>query len=1632
MIQAAPQAAAAPVVDPTAPSPLQRMQRKTTNAQRLAAAQTTAAKRAAAAAKVTAPLAAGATAAANTTLALGAVAAPGVMNPLGTPDYLGGVVPNYANTPLLQKFVHSLPGLGSANANDLGQFIPIAVADTTTFPGSDYYQLGLVEYSQQVHKDLPGPTTFRGYRDLAPTADGNPHYLGPFIIARRDRPVRVKFTNQLPTGAAGHLFLPVDTTSMGAGVGPLGGTELYTQNRAELHLHGGATPWISDGTPHQWITPAGETTSYAKGVSQQNVPDMPDPGAGSATYFYTNQQSARMMFYHDHSYGLTRLNVYAGEAAGYLVTDAVEDSLIDASLIPGLNAGVYRYGIPLVIQDKTFVPDATRLAAQDPTWDVANWGGPGSLWFPHVYMPNQNPADITGANPMGRWDYGPWFWPPVTTLVHGPIPGANPGDPETPGIPNPTMVPESFMDTPLVNGTPYPTLTVQPKAYRFRILNAANDRMWNLSFFQADPANPTEVKMVPAAPGLGLPANWPMDGRDGGTPDPTLQGPSIIQIGNEGGLLPAPVVLPPQPVTYNYNRRDIVVLNVANHGLFMGPAERADVVVDFSQYAGKTLILYNDAPAPVPAFDTRYDFYTGDPDQTSTGGAPTTPIGYGPNTRTIMQIQVASGAADPAFNVAALQAAFVTSATNTSVFSASQDAPIVPQAVYGAAYNTTLPDNWSRIQSTSMTYTPMGAVAPITMPLQPKAIQELFELDYGRMNATLGVELPFTNFNTQTTIPLGYTDPVTENLADGQVQIWKITHNGVDTHPVHFHLFNVQVINRVGWDGAVRFPDPNEVGWKETVRMNPLEDAIVAIRPVAQMLPFNVPDSVRPNDPTKAVGATLSVTNPLDGNALTVTNDLINFGWEYVWHCHILGHEENDFMRTMMFTVPNIVISGTVKDAGGLGLAGVTLAASGGGTATTAADGTYTLTHTSHWNGSVTATKLGYTFTPASRIYANTVTDQTAQDYVATAAPIIQGLVYVAVSPSTPVAGVTLTLSNGGGTVTTDATGNYLSNVPSGWTGTVVPSLAGYTFAPLALSFTAVTAPQIAQNFAATPVVTISGTIASGANGIPGVAVAFSNNGGSVTTDASGNYSQIVPAGWTGVVVPTLAGYVFTPVSHSYTSVLVNTPSQNFAAQAVVVIGGRVLKGGIGSAGVLVTYTPGGTTTTDASGNYTMTLPAPYSGTVTPSKLNAAYTPAARTYIAQSANLTTENFIEGAIATVSGQITSGGTALAGVNVTFSNGGGTAVTDANGNYSLTLSAPWTGTATPAKAGFAFTPVAIAYTSILLDQANQNYTAMPVIVIGGKVATTTAGLQGVTMTFTPGGAATTDASGNYTMTLPSGWSGTVTPTLAGYYFAPASRSYTSATVNFLTENYTATNAVTIYGLVSRNTVPLTPLAGVTITFSNGGGSVVTDAQGLFTHYVPVGYSGTATPSLAGFIFTPASRNYANLRTNTVGQTFTAQAVVVVTGNVTNAGLSLAGVRVAFSNVGSATTDASGNYTMTLNSGYSGTATASLNGYQFSAPVVLTNVTAGLANVNFFTVKTVSGRIVNSRGVRLAGVFVTDSHGATATTNTNGNYTLTVPAGGTGTVTPSLTGYTFTPAFLSYTAIAGNLTGMNFTAK
>ena len=124
----------------------------------------------------------------------------------------------------------------------------------------------------------------------------------------------------------------------------------------------------------------------------------------------------------------------------------------------------------------------------------------------------------------------------------------------------------------------------------------------------------------------------------------------------------------------------------------------------------------------------------------------------------------------------------------------------------------------------------------------------------------------------------------------GEVQRWKIYNLTGDTHPMHFHLVNVTIRKREVWafdssgdpilplqpiPGTERPPDPNEQGWKETVRMNPGEVVTVDMK-------FDLPHG-NPPPPSPRLKDSYGIK-----------------GAEYVWHCHILEHEEHDMMHALV------------------------------------------------------------------------------------------------------------------------------------------------------------------------------------------------------------------------------------------------------------------------------------------------------------------------------------------------------------------------------------------------------------------------------------------------------------------------------------------------------------------------------------------------------------------------------------------------------------------------------------------------------------------------------------------------------------------------------------------------------------
>lgn len=698
----------------------------------------------------------------------------------------------FAQSPTnLQKFIVSLPGLGPTGANQIGQYIPLATKRSINFAGQncDFYNLAATQYAELMHPDLPGKTNFFGYMDLSTFEQ---KYLGGIIVATRGTPVLLTMTNFLPP----RHILPVDPTIM---AGPNGQTvgDLPV-NRMITHLHGGLTPWFSDGTPFQWYTPTGQT-----GVSFMNVPGFPVP-PGSCSHYYTNEQSARLVWYHDHAVGITRLNAYAGIASGFIVTDSFEAGLVSSGLLPSL------VGTPLIIQDKSFVPK--DIWKQDPTWQ---WGGPGSLWYPHVYEVNIFPGGI--PNPKGRWDWGPTYTPPAQGTQPLPTPAC--------------CVPEAFFDTILINGGVYPEVTVTPNRNRFRLLNGSQARFYHLNLYPEDLSNRGEALV--------------------GTP-----GPIMYQIGTEGGFLPA--------VAIHNNTTPLPILSPQNanpdgpFNLLLAPAERADLIIDFNGVPiGSTFILYNDSVAPFPGGDSRNDYFTGDGDQTAIGGAPNTLAGYGPNTRTVLKITVVAGSGDS-----------------------------LPTSTWLTQMNAQLQSNFLTGNQPGLLYN-NGNPAQPAFPFagvvnRSLTLNEDFD-DYGRLIQTIGT-FASESLNNQglPTWGLGYMAPTTESPSAGAIEVWQIMDLTGDTHPIHFHLVNVQLIQRQpftgnpsswSYSGPPMPPDPNEVGWKDTVRMNPGEITTVIMQ-------FNLP--TLPTAPMR------NAVSPRTG------------GHEYVWHCHILEHEEHDMMRPLV------------------------------------------------------------------------------------------------------------------------------------------------------------------------------------------------------------------------------------------------------------------------------------------------------------------------------------------------------------------------------------------------------------------------------------------------------------------------------------------------------------------------------------------------------------------------------------------------------------------------------------------------------------------------------------------------------------------------------------------------------------
>jgi bilirubin oxidase len=567
----------------------------------------------------------------------------------------------------------------------------------------DYYEIAVRQFQQQILPTGMPLTTVWSYGSINDAGSFN--YPAFTIEAKWKKPVRVKWMNDLKdpvTGAFLPHLLPVDPTLHWANPpGGLAGRDArptfettpgpYTGPVPIVtHLHGGHSSEENDGYAEAWYLPAASDipADYAsvgtwydafKAKAEAAQGQVWDPG--TAVFQYANDQRASTLWYHDHTLGMTRLNVYAGPAGFFLLRGGPDDMV--TGVLPGPAPalgdppGLKYYEIPIAIQDRSFNDD-------------------GSLFYP-------------GTREFFDDFAGPY------------IPDSDV---------SPIWNPEFFGNTLVVNGRTWPFLEVEPRRYRLRFLNGCNSRFLILKFS-----------------------------------DPNL---TFWQIGAEGGFLPAPVQL---------------------GQLLMAPAERADMIVDFTGLpVGTEVILQNIGPdEPFGGGVPGVDFPVADPETTGQ----------------VMQFRVvpltATDASTPPDQLGLPPLADLGTPSLTRQVSLNEEASTFP-----------------------------GFDGPIA--------------------ALLG-----TLDGEGNPIPKMWADPITENPALGTTEIWEMHNFTEDAHPIHIHEVQFQVVDRQPFDGAARPPESWEFGYKDTVIAYPGE--------------------------------------------ITRVKALFDLPGLYVWHCHIVEHEDNEMMR---------------------------------------------------------------------------------------------------------------------------------------------------------------------------------------------------------------------------------------------------------------------------------------------------------------------------------------------------------------------------------------------------------------------------------------------------------------------------------------------------------------------------------------------------------------------------------------------------------------------------------------------------------------------------------------------------------------------------------------------------------------
>jgi spore coat protein A len=585
---------------------------------------------------------------------------------------------------------------------------------------------------------------------------------------------------------------------------------------AVTHLHGAEAPSAFDGGPDQWWTPGAEG-SIADGGARGHR----GPGFVGNVYQYPNTQEPSTLWFHDHTLGGTRLNVFASLAAFYIIRGNGDDGVPGKGKLP---AG--RQDVEIVMQDRQFDTNGQLLVPD---------GHPGG-----INGPLQDPA------------------------VH------------------PYWMPQFFGDVIVVNGKSWPKMHVDARRYRFRLLNGANSRFFNLHFCVEtfDLVRPPQSACA----------------------DNEINVPFHV-VATDGGLLDAPA------------RVD---------RLLFSPGERYDVVVDFARFRGKKITVRNDAVTPYPAAFAKF-----------TPGLQDRIMQF-----VVREAVVADDSYDPGSG-RPLRGPGSTVAPGLSKIvrlpgtkgGLPLGKPIVDGRKVQSYRQLTLNPTFS---SGGCHFPPLSATEPL-----PELLLNNSKYSGVRPDGS-------TPVSGGARIAGNWT---TELPQIGSTEIWDLIDLSNDDHPIHIHLVQFQVVERIPFDleaygkvydaafrggrcvagsgpplpydtrnaaGALggnpdvtRFflspraqsdglsgpPRLEEAGWKDTVIAATGHVTRVAVR----FTPTHLPASAK-GAPLNYSGRNHFGFDPTDADPSHIGKGGYPGGPGYVWHCHLIDHEDNEMMRPLIPT----------------------------------------------------------------------------------------------------------------------------------------------------------------------------------------------------------------------------------------------------------------------------------------------------------------------------------------------------------------------------------------------------------------------------------------------------------------------------------------------------------------------------------------------------------------------------------------------------------------------------------------------------------------------------------------------------------------------------------------------------------